>query len=184
MLAGMSLRAYAACAHTQIFTSCARERAKCSPAPHGGEHLTLWANASLGLWMNNSECWHSWAEPLLFMVGIGTDRWLLLILRTSRQCSAQRRAVFSTFMSVCDLHLNHLLPSTALHSSKFSSHLCPLPLRASPFLFNLPVSPCHLWFPFTLAVDRAITLKTCSDLWWLNIMDCATGTFFLKKICK
>lgn len=93
------LHAHFVCAHEQIFPSClkalhvVRSKQANLPAPHSGEYPTLWANASLWSWINNSESWHSWVEPLLFMVGIGSDRWLLLILRTSRQHSAEKPGV-------------------------------------------------------------------------------------------
>lgn len=44
---------------------------------HSGHCLTQGSNASQWLWINNSECWHSWMEPLLFMAATGTNsRWL------------------------------------------------------------------------------------------------------------
>lgn len=72
----------------------------------GGESPTLFTNASLWLWINNSESWHSWVEPLLFMVGSGIDRWLFLILRSSRDSPPPwNQGVFITFMSVSFLQL-------------------------------------------------------------------------------
>lgn len=44
---------------------------------HSGHCLAQGSNASQWLWINNSECWHSWMEPLLFMAATGTNsRWL------------------------------------------------------------------------------------------------------------
>lgn len=109
-------------------------------APHSGECRTLSANASLWLWINYSEHWHHWVELLLFMVGIGTDRWLLLILRTCRHSPPPRKqAVFRTIMLVS---IPHPLTSTPLLSTHlmFSNH--------SFYASVLLISICeHLFFP-------------------------------------
>lgn len=122
------------CTHTFSLPMCERTHVVQSkqanvPAPRSGECPTLCANASLWLWINNSECWHSRVEPLLlFMVGIGTDRWLVLILRTRRHTAPPRNhAIFNTFMSVSILHplSSPPLPSTQ-HSTSASSFSMPL----------------------------------------------------------
>lgn len=56
--------------HVHTHTVCASLNRQMCPYP------IVCANASLWLWINNSEYWHSRVEPLLFMVGDGTNRWL------------------------------------------------------------------------------------------------------------
>jgi len=99
------------------------------PAAKSAPHCVL-----MQVWsqINNSERWHSWVESPLFMAGIGTDTWLLLILSSGR-------------------HRNHFhvrlsppsrtpLCSTPLYSSIATPFLS-LSLSLSLSLYHLPVLP-------------------------------------------
>lgn len=106
------------------------------PVPHSAECPTLSTNASLWLWINNSECWQSWVEPLLFIVGTGTGRWLLSILRTSRdRPPPKKQAVPSVSQPSI---LNHLHP---LHSnSSFHMPLLSWSLSSPSVCITFPPS--------------------------------------------
>lgn len=179
---------YCMCAHTHFHFLCVCEgthvvqsKQANVPVPHSGECPTLCANASLWLWINNSECWHSWVEPLLFMVGIGTDRWLLLILRTSRHSPPPRnQAVFNTFMSVsilCPLSSTPLYSAllTPLLLCPCSPDLCPLHLWAS---LSLPLSLYRLYLsPVSLCC--AVSISRSHYEFLIQIRFLGTG-FFLN----
>lgn len=136
----------------------------CACTPQWRVHCTsLCANASLWLWMNNSESWHSWVEPLLFMVGIGTNRWLLLILRTSRHSHPPRnQAVFNTFMSVSILYPVSSPPLCISHTPLFlcpcSPDLCPLHLWAS---LSLPRCLCIFCISFYISPCLCLSVSCC-----------------------
>lgn len=142
-----SLVVCSVCAHTHFYflhvsTHVVQSTLAYACAPYSAECPTLCANASLWLQINNSGSWHSWVELLLFMVGIGTDRWLLLILRSCKK----KPAVLDAFMFVSTLHP-------------------PCPLLYHPWLLLLRSCPCscrlcplHLWA--SLCIIISVSLST------------------------
>lgn len=86
---------------------------------------TVRANASLWLWINNSACWHRWVEPLLFMVGIRIDRWLLVILRSTDACFCQVARQSSTLSSFSPAFSTHQ-PSMLLTCRPCRVLACPI----------------------------------------------------------
>lgn len=118
------------------------------PAEWSAPHCALMQVC--GCEINNSECWHSWVEPRLFMVGIGTDRWLLLILRSSTHSPPPRnQAGINIRMSLSSVVYNPLLQN--MHPTP------PLPCPCSPDL-----CPLHLWESSCLSLSLSLCIVSLS----------------------
>lgn len=143
----MHTKSYFLCESARMWLSLSRQLCP-HPAEWSAPHCALMQVC--GCEINNSECWHSWVEPRLFMVGIGTDRWLLLILRSSTHSLPPRnQAVINIRMSLSSVIYNPLLQH--MHPTP------PLPCPCSPDL-----CPLHLWASSCLSLSLCIVSLSIS----------------------
>lgn len=128
---------------------------------HSGHCLTQGSNASQWLWINNSECWHSWMEPLLFMAATGTNsRWLSHIWN---------QAVLSTVLA----------PIVTVSQGSLFLELC---FVYCIFLFFFFLCPSVCWLRWAVSVTTSFFhSSSLGSLNWNSYTILAQNVFYKNK---